>query len=229
MKTKAILVELINYLEEYERDNYSANHPLNTTDFIGFLNAKHEHLSVKRDKISGGMDDWGEENDYENGPKTDISILVVMLFRYVKGYVKKALKNSCIKSADDFSFMITLLTYDSMTKMELVNMQAMEKTSGNEIINRLFRLGLINQREDEKDKRSVRVSISDKGRGELFAVLKDMKMVSEIATGDLSQNEINTLAYLLRKLDIYHKDIFDNKRNLNLNEILKNNLHKEQK
>ena len=191
MKTKEIFVELLDYLEEYESQGFKDEKSLNTTDFLGFLNAKYEFKSVKRDSISGGVDDWGER-DYKNGPKTDISILVVMLFRYAKGYIKKALKDSIIKSGEEFSFMITLLTYESMIKMELINMQAMEKTSGNEIINRLLKLGFLNQREDASDKRSVRISLSEKGKTELFRILPNMKMVSDIVMGNLSQNEINT-------------------------------------
>lgn len=221
MKTKEILVELLDYLEEYERENLSSEIPLNTTDFLGFLNAKYQFKSVKTDSISGGVNEW-RDNDYKNGPKTDISILIVMLFRYAKGYIKKALKNSIIKSGDEFSFMITLLTYESMTKMELINMQAMEKTSGNEIINRLIKHGFLHQREDVNDKRSVRITLSEAGKAELFRILPDMKLVSDIVMGNLSQHETNTLAYLLRKLDVFHKDIFDNKRNCSLNEILGN-------
>ena len=228
MKTKEILVELLDYLEEYERENLSSQSPLNTTDFLGFLNAKYQFKSVKTDSISGSLNEW-RDNEYKNGPKTDISILIVMLFRYAKGYIKKALKNSIIKSGDEFSFMITLLTYESMTKMELINMQAMEKTSGNEIINRLIKLGFLHQREDIIDKRSVRISLSEAGKAELFRILPDMKLVSDIVMGNLSQNETNTLAYLLRKLDIYHKDIFDKKRNCTLHEILENQQKIEQK
>ncbi len=221
MKTKKILIELLEYLEKYELENSAISKPLNTSDFIGFLNANHKFKGVKRDSVSGGIDDWRAVDNYTTGTKTDISILVVMLFRYAKGYIKKALKNSKIKSADDFSFLVTLMTYESMTKMQLINIQAMEKTSGNEIINRLVRLGFINQWKDQHDRRSVRIAISEMGRAEMYRILPNMKMVAEIVVGDLSPNEMNTFAYLLRSLDNYHKDIFENKRNSDLQDLIK--------
>lgn len=213
------MIELLDYLDVFAKEN-PGDSQLNITDFLGYLNSEHDFRSVKRDSISGGNDEWLGSNNYKNGSYTDISILVVMLFRYAKGYIKKALKNSEIKSADDFSYMITLLTYESMTKIELTNMQVMEKTSGNEIINRLIRLGFIEQSQDNNDKRSVRVKLTDTGQREIFKVLPEMQKVSKIVTGNLSENEINTLAYLLRKLDKYHNDIYNSKKYFELDQLI---------
>ena len=193
---------------------------MNTTDFLGFINSHHKFDSVKQSEISGKNEDWREMQAGDNGSNTDISILLVMMFRYAKGYIKKALKDSKIKTADDFSFMITLLTYDSMTKMELINLQVMEKTSGTEIINRLIKLGLVEQSQDEKDKRSVRIKLTDAGKKEIYSILPQMRLVSQIVTGNLSENEINTLAYTLRKLDHFHNDIFNNQKDKQLEELL---------
>lgn len=220
MKIKEILIDIIDYLDAYEKENDGKEMSLNTTDFIGFVNAHHQFDSIKQNQVSGKNEDWRELQTNDNGSNTDISILVVMLFRYAKGYIKKALKNSKIKTADDFSFMITLLTYDSMTKMELTNLQIMEKTSGNEIINRLIKLGLVEQSQDENDKRSVRIKLTDAGKKEIISILPQMRIVSQIVIGDLNENEINTLAYMLRKLDHYHNEIFTTKKDVELTELI---------
>ena len=220
MKIKEILIDIIDYLDAYEKENDGKEISLNTTDFIGYVNAHHKFDSIKQNQVSGKNEDWRELQTNENGSNTDISILVVMLFRYAKGYIKKALKNSKIKTADDFSFMITLLTYDSMTKMELTNLQIMEKTSGNEIINRLIKIGLVEQSQDENDKRSVRIKLTEAGKKEIISVLPQMRLVSQIVIGDLNENEINTLAYMLRKLDHYHNDIFTSKKDIELTELV---------
>lgn len=220
MKTKDILIDILGYLEAYENENTGNSNNLNTTDFLGFVNSHHRLGNVKPDSESGGVEHWVDSETFQNGVNTDISILIVMMFRYAKGYIKKALKNSRINTADEFSFMATLLTYHSMTKMELTHMQVMEKTSGNEIINRLIKLGFVEQSQDENDKRSVRIKLTDEGRAEILSVLPSMRVVSQIVVGNLTETEINTLGYMLRKLDHFHNDIYQTRRDSDLSQIL---------
>ena len=144
------------------------------------------------------------------------------MFRYAKGYVKKALQNSPIQTADEFAFLITLMTYESLTKTELINKQIMEKSSGVEVIKRLISMQMIEEFADELDRRSVRVRITPTGRQTIITVLPEMAKVSKVVVGNLTQPEVNTLTYLLKKLDYYHNDIFLNKRNLGLDELLEN-------
>ena len=64
------------------------------------------------------------------------------------------------------------------------------------------------------------MAITPKGRNEIFSILPEMAVVSSIVKGNLTDNEVSTLSYLLKKLDFYHNDIFQNKRNLSLNELI---------
>ncbi len=219
MKTKDIIFDLLNHLENYVADNEELDKELSTLDFIGFVNSRIEGQSLKRDAISGGQDDFLTEQFNDNKIATDVSILVTLLFRYAKSYIKKALKDSQINSADEFSFLITLLTYDSLSKQQLINIQVMEKTSGIEIINRLMKKGFVSQFDDELDKRSKRIKITPVGRQVLIAILPQMNVVSKVVVGTLSVKEQHTLLYLLRKLDDFHNDIFLNEKSLDLNEI----------
>lgn len=223
MKSKHILVQLIEYLSAYETECENSEINMTINDFISFLNLKFQPQSTKRDEISGGKDEWRNEFSNLNSNSSDISILVAVMYRYAKGYVKKALKGSLMKTADEFSFLITLMTYESMTKIELINSQIMEKTSGNEIINRLIKLGLVTQETDVEDKRSIRIRISPLGRAELFKILPKMQMVSEIVVGNLNENERYTLSFILRKLDRFHNEIFHNKRKSDLEELIAEN------
>lgn len=218
MKSKALIIELIEQISQFENDTAHLEKDLNIHDFIGFLNSKHNSSNVKTLELQGGEN--SEINQSQEGPATDISILIVLMFRYAKGYIRKALKTSKIKSADEFAFLITLLTYKSLTKTELIQKQVMEKTSGTEIINRMIKLGLMTQFEDELDKRSVRIKVTESGKMEIYSILPEMQKVSKIVTGNLTENEKNTLAYLLRKLDNFHNDIFLNNKDAELNSLL---------
>jgi len=112
------------------------------------------------------------------------------------------------------------MAYQSLSKTELIVKQVMEKTSGTEIINRLLKLGLVEQYNDDIDKRSVRVKITLTGRMELVKVLPQMNNVSKVVVGNLNETEKGMLAYMLRKLEHYHNDIFLNKKDAELIELM---------
>jgi DNA-binding MarR family transcriptional regulator len=218
MKTKDILFELIDYLDQYERENVNTDANLNTSDFLGYINTNYQTKNIKVRELNKGSQEL--DNNEVHGPNTDISILIVLLFRYAKGYIKKALKDSQIKTADEFSFLITLFTNESMIKTELIQNQIMEKTSGTDIINRLLKQGLIEQYDDSVDKRSVRVQINQAGRKELLSIMPKMQIVSQIVAGNLNDTEKNMLAYSLRKLEVFHNDLFMNKKGSDLSDLL---------
>jgi len=218
MKTKVILKELIDYLSLYEQETEKFGSEVNFTDFLGYLNSHHVPQNIKISELRGDVEDKALKE--QEGPDTDISILIVLLFRYAKGYIKKAMKDSSINTADEFSFLITLMTHESLSKSELIQKQVMEKTSGTEIINRLLKMELVEQFSDAIDKRSVRVKIAHKGRMELIKVLPAMGAVSQLVVGNLNEAEKGMLAYMLRKLEHFHNDIFINKKELAFNQLL---------
>jgi hypothetical protein len=47
-----------------------------------------------------------------------------------------------------------------------------------------------------------------------------MQKVSKIVTGNLNETEKNTMTYMLRKLEHYHNDIFMNKKDSELEELI---------
>ena len=221
MKTKDILIDIIENLESYEQLTREQKTEPTTSDFLEYMNMQFHPLdSSKRELISGGDDSWRLDTSRGADLTTDVSILVVMLYRYARGYIKKALTKSDIKNGDDFSFLITLMTYESMTKIELTKMLVMEKTSGNEIIKRLVNQKFIEQTPDSEDRRSVRIRITDFGREQVIKILPEMQLVSKIVTGNMNESEIRTFSYLLRKLDDYHNDIYHNKKELELPELV---------
>lgn len=216
---KEILIELINLLDQFSSEK-QGNEDYSISDFVGFLNSKIGSQDVAMRKIEGNVEPGLKI--LRTDSNTDTSILITLMFRYAKGYVKKALQNSPIQTADEFAFLITLMTYESLTKTELINKQIMEKSSGVEVIKRLISMQMIEEFADELDRRSVRVRITPTGRQTIITVLPEMAKVSKVVVGNLTQPEVNTLTYLLKKLDYYHNDIFLNKRNLGLDELLEN-------
>lgn len=214
---KDVLIEVIQHLSRF--DEQRAGEPYTLQEFVGYLNAQAGVEQIAMRKVEGERVEEVHQVRVDNN--SDISILITLMFRYAKGYIKKALHESPIQTADEFAFLITLVTFHSLTKTELITKQVMEKTSGVEVIKRLVAQGMIAEFADDADKRSVRVAITDKGRMELMRVLPEMGKVSKIVVGNLTPTEINTLGYLLKKLDFFHNDIFLNKKGVSLEEVLR--------
>jgi DNA-binding MarR family transcriptional regulator len=74
-----------------------------------------------------------------------------------------------------------------------------EKPTGLEVIKRLIKHGLLNERNDENDKRSKRVFLTDKGQALFYATVEQLNKVALIVSGDLTKDE-KTITYFTEKI-----------------------------
>ena len=138
-----ILKELIERYSEFTLENKDDGRS-GMSDFLGFLNSYYNNESLVMRNLSGGS----EKNEFKGfrSINSEISILLVFMYRYARCYIRKALEGGLVQTGDEFSFLITLMTHKSMTKSELITNQVMEKTTGTEILRRLAAKGLISFR-----------------------------------------------------------------------------------
>ena len=217
MGKKEILLEIIGHYYDYT-DEQPSDKEITMNDFLGYMNARNNSERVGMRKFEGGEEEWLKENHRK--VNNDISILLVFMYRYAKGYIKKALKNSVLQTPEEFTFLITLMTYSSLSKSKLISTQLLEKTSGTEVIKRLVKLGFMQEQEDPADKRSMLVSITNAGREEIVMLLPVIDTVADIVIANLSLEERNSLAYLLNKMDLFHNDIFQHRKNESLEDLV---------
>ncbi len=155
-------------------------------------------------------------------PEIEISTLITNLYRFARGYLKKALENTVFRTVDEFGFLSSLIQHESMLKSELIQEHLMEISSGTEVIKRLHKMGLIQEWPDPHDGRAKRVSLTVKGRNAIIAVFADMHKVAKIMNGNLSLEEQKRIIIILNKLKNFHTRIFENEKDKNLDNILKN-------
>ncbi|MFY7899073.1 MAG: MarR family winged helix-turn-helix transcriptional regulator [Chitinophagaceae bacterium] len=148
----------------------------------------------------------------EETTESIISKYIIFLNRYAKMHLKKMLSNTAISNFDDFSFLIYLFPNHSFTKMELIEKNVMEKTSGMEVINRLLKNALLQQSNDAADKRSKRLMLTEKGREALVQSFQQMNALANIITGDLNAHQKQTLVHLLHHLHQFHLPIYLQKK-----------------
>ena len=178
---------------------------------------------------------WVNEQTYqkekaENTPLTEnignyalevkISTLVICLNRYSRLLIKKGLIKFPQLVSEDFTYLYTLMDVESMTKIQLIEKNVHEKPTGLEVIKRLLKHGLVDERNDEIDKRSKRVFLTDKGKALFFATIEQMNKVALIVSGNLTHNEKTQLHTLLKKLEDFHNPIYLSHKEISIDQLV---------
>lgn len=208
------LIQIAKYLEEYESINKNKD-----TDLESFTYWLADKISTKPRSYKA-IDKIDSNAIQQQSIDVQIGILIGRMSKYARVYSKKVLKDTGLSGLDDYTFMATLMFKPSLTKSELTHHNLMDSaTSGADIIKRLIKHEYIEAFNDENDKRSIRVRITDHGKNKMFEVFHKMDMVSDIITGNLDSNEKLYLLGYLRKLDHIHQDIYTNDRKNDLETI----------
>ena len=208
-----LLIDILKEFKNFE-ESTSYKSTANVEDFQNFLNERsysNENPTNLAEKFDLKV------YDLEN----EIAKQVIMLGRYSKHLIKKALDKNTDLVNDDFTYLFRLMDYDSLTKTQLIEKNAHEKQSGIEIIKRLVKNGLISEKPDAEDKRSVRVSVTEKGKTVFLETMKDITVVSKIMSGKLAEKEKTNLLAYLKKVNTFHHTVYLNFRNDELADIRK--------
>jgi MarR family transcriptional regulator, lower aerobic nicotinate degradation pathway regulator len=214
-----IIRDIVNELERFEQENIAK--PFDMKQFGHWLSVQNSNEIELNNKALQATDLLNPSLKVQNDkPETTIGQLLTYLSRYLKLYFKKGLEGTLLTTGDDFSYLAILLNQGSLTKTELIQLSANEKTSGMEVIKRLLNKNLIRQYDDTDDKRSKRITLTNLGREVLFKSFNEMNKVGQICVGDLNEAEKNQLVYLLKKLDNFHNDIYLHHHDKSLEEIM---------
>lgn len=220
MKSYQLIHQLITLVEGLEEENQGRE--VSIQDFTGYL------LNKVGDPASNNHSNevrFGENDsaalDLAYQLDNNIGRLFVFMSRYAKSYIKKALEGTPLQTTEDFTAMAILLTHPHLSKSELISHNLQEKTSGTEVIRRLIASGLVRQWNDEIDKRSKHIAITDEGKKLLFQIFEHTSYVGKIITGRLTLAEKFTLQYLLQKLEKFHLEHYENKTILNKADLKK--------
>jgi MarR family transcriptional regulator, lower aerobic nicotinate degradation pathway regulator len=138
----------------------------------------------------------------------DNARLLVRMYRYAKMYGKKVIPNESPISFEDYSYLVPLYYMGKMTKMQLIQQNVHEKSTGMEIIKRLQKTGMIEQEDNDIDKRSKHIFLTEKGKVEMDKIQSAMWKLTADVNGNLTSTETHTLYQLLEKLDFFHNEVF---------------------
>jgi len=204
------LKDIIEQLELFEESVKTENFSL--VDFAQWI--------INHEKVAENNTEH-QTNAFNIQPiNVKISILVGRMSKYARIYSKQILHDHLLSGLDDYTFMSTLMFRESMTKTELIQYNLMDSiTSGVDIIKRLLKLNYIEEFDDENDKRSKRVKITETGQKMMISIHNAMQPVSEVISGNLSVSEKQNLLASLLKLEAFHNTIYLNDRKSDIKQI----------
>lgn len=211
-----LLKQLVPLIEEFSEDAEVALSPKDFADWL-MLRLASEDQPAER-IITGQFDLPTLIRSFDN--KAQLGIFVHRMNKYSKSYTKEAFKHLPLNGADDFSIMASILYAGDLSKSEVLKANVSEISGGMDQLNRLIKLNLLEEFDSEEDKRSKKLRITEKGRGVFFAAVQGLNKVGEIVKAHLSPGEIRSLLYLLGKLDHFHRTIYDNEKDYDLDRLI---------
>lgn len=198
MQSKRLLLELIEYIDLFERSVPDA-HEMGMESFLAFAHSLHSS------SVEPGPHRHNPEHHPQGTEEVDIARSLSLLHRFSRSYIKRALQCSqYLQSEEEYTYLVCLMSGIPLSKTELHQRNGLEKTSGAEVLRRLKKHGLIIETPAEQDKRSILVSITPEGRGELMKIFPDLRLAASVLSGPLDERQRSTLHHLLTHLTDTH-------------------------
>jgi MarR family transcriptional regulator, lower aerobic nicotinate degradation pathway regulator len=197
------IVELVNRWDAFAQENADAS----IADFCRFYLASEENAKHSSDT-------------YPDIPiESRLGRTFGRMSRFSSFYAKKALASVGINNIEDFGYLMALREMGSPRKSQLIQSSLSDFTTGIEVINRLIRMGLMEEFPDPDDRRSKRLKLTEKGLEVSDASLPVMHIMGKMVFSSLSREEQDILFQIILKLDRVHSDRYQDLRQMEWEDI----------
>ncbi|KIO78686.1 hypothetical protein TH53_01975 [Pedobacter lusitanus] len=193
-----LITELVDLIKIYEKESEHGSQDIHL--FLQWLNAHYK----KQDHPAFPEPEWDGKSKGRSADSV-INTSLVHLYKYAKLHAKAAIADTEFSTPDDFIYLISLVSFGSMTKTALIKLNVHEKSAGIQIVNRLINNGLVEQAAIESDKRNRMIHITPKGTRLLNESMQNIKKASMNVTEPLAYQEKMDLIRLLTKLENFHE------------------------
>lgn len=138
-----------------------------------------------------------------------IAMYLSFMARYAQFYSRRVFRQTVVYSEDDWGVLVSLYPNQKLKKTDVIRGCIMEKSSGNEVLKRLLRQGLLQETGNPSDKRSKLIALTDAGKAAFESVQGGIYKLADIVVADLNEDEKSSLLQILNKLHRFHKPIFE--------------------
>lgn len=193
-----LIAEVISLVKVYEEEVHPGSQDIHL--FLKWLNQRDQASNY-----SSPADPEWEGKAKGRSADSVINTSLVHLYRYAKLQAKAAIVGTEFSTPDEFIYLISLVSFGSMTKTALIKLNVHEKSPGIQIVNRLIHNGLVEQEALGTDKRNRMIRITSKGTEILNESMQNIRKATLNVTEPLSNDEKMDLIRLLTKLETFHE------------------------
>lgn len=205
------IIDLLLQVKEFEN---SHSYKINSTvdDFRMWLNDR-KYCEESPTKL------FKNEKHQVSFTENEICKQVLLLGRYSKLLIRKGLSDFPDLANEEFTYLYRLKDEPFLTKIQLIEKNGHEKQTGTQIIKRLLEAGLLEEKNDQEDKRSKRLSLTASGEKTFHESVAKVNQTSKILNGKLNDTEKDALLKMLRKMNEFHSHIYTDYKNADIQKI----------
>lgn len=159
------------------------------------------------------------ENHEVSFTENEICKQILLLGRYSKLLIRKGLSDFPDLVNEEFTYLYRLKDEPFLTKIQLIERNGHEKQTGTQIIKRLLEAQLLEEKNDDEDKRSKRLNLTERGKEMFHESVNNINQTSKVLSGTLKDHEKNDLLNILKKLNEFHAHIYTDYKNSDIFEI----------
>lgn len=198
------VVELVN-----DWDSFEQSHP--TASIEDFC--RHYLVSARE----------GSKTAAEHCAEDRINLLIIIqrLMSAADLYLKSAMRKTELPFPEAFYFLYTLDKHGEMKKTELINAMMAEYTTGMESISKLVKAGLLEERNDENDKRAKKLNLSKKGQSVLLACYCYSEKIGELIFGQMNSENLKLCILYLSDIEALHSQLALKHKNTDFDELFR--------
>lgn len=157
-------------------------------------------------KDDSNLEDYFNLNSREYNfsfQSSEAAFLIWRLSKFIRHYVKPILSDKGLSSQDDFAILAHIDYLKVCSKKQAVEANIIELTTGIEIIKRLIKQKLIQEKENKEDKRQKLISLTKKGKNLLKEIYFGFSSIQDILA-DMNKDDRVAIIEFLKRLDSYH-------------------------
>ena len=160
--------------------------------------------------------------------RPDINGRLVILIRRIGkfhiAYSNKALEGTELDQMEEFGILVTIFNQKNPIKSEAIFNNIMELSSGTNMLNRMKKRGLVDEYDDEDDKRVKRLKLTQKGQNTLLKAKERVLKVAHMMVHTLSDEDKELCLQLLSPVNDFFTDRYQKQKNKSFAEIYEENV-----
>lgn len=206
------IIDLLYQVKEFE--NSDAHRPNSSVDDFRMWMNDRKYVDESPTKL------FKNEDHLVSFTENEICKQVLLLGRYSKLLIRKGLSEFPELANEEFTYIYRLMDEPYLTKIQLIEKNGHEKQTGTQIIKRLLDAGLLEEKNDEGDKRIKRLNLTEKGEKTFHRSVDNVNKTSKVLSANLDSDEKKELLKILQKLNAFHSHIYNKYRTMTIEEIM---------